>query len=98
MAMAQLTRSVIASKTSCSCRRTTRPRALGTNRRRNEMAKRILKVHGDIRLVEVTLSDGTNISNRAYAVGTRDPGAFGDVGSASAYFDVLVLRSLNPPK
>ena len=65
------------------------------------MAKRILKVHGDIRLVEVTQSDGTNIINRAYAVGTRRTGdhqTFGDMGSASAYFDVLVLRSLNPPK
>ena len=65
------------------------------------MAKRILKANGDIKLTEVTLSDGTNIINRAYAVGTRDPAehqTFGDMGAASGYFDVLVLRRLNPPK
>ena len=65
------------------------------------MAKRTLRVHGDIRLVEVTQSDGTKIITRAYAVGTRNPSdhqTFGDMGSAGAYFDVLVLRSLNPPK
>jgi hypothetical protein len=64
------------------------------------MARRILKSNGDIYLAEVIQSDGTNIIGRAYAVGTRDPQdhqTFGDMGSASAHFDVLVLRSLNPP-
>jgi hypothetical protein len=65
------------------------------------MAKRILKARGDIKLTEVTQSDGKNIITRAYAVGTRDPGdhqTFGDMGSASAYYESLVLRSLNQPK
>jgi hypothetical protein len=65
------------------------------------MEKRILKARGDIKLTEVTQSDGKNIIGRAYAVGTRDPRdhqTFGDMGSASAYYESLVLRSLNQPK
>jgi hypothetical protein len=63
--------------------------------------KRIVKVDRDIRLIEVTVSDGTQIINRGYAVSARDPGdheTFGDMGAASVYFDSLVLRRLNPPK
>ena len=65
------------------------------------MTRRILKARGDVHLIEVTQSDGTNIISRAYAVATRDPGdhqTFGDMGTAGAYFDELVLRRLNPPK
>jgi hypothetical protein len=65
------------------------------------MATKIVKVRGNIQLLEVTQSDGTKIITRAYSVGTRggiDHKQFSDMGSAGAYFDNLVLQSLNSPK
>jgi hypothetical protein len=65
------------------------------------MTKRILKSYADLRLTEVTLSDGRNIIERAYSVRSTDPAeqrSFGDMGSAGAYFDELILHRLNPPK
>jgi len=63
--------------------------------------RRIVKSAGDLKMTEVTQSDGKSVISRAYAVGTRDPKdhkTFGDMGSADAYYDVLRLRALNPPK
>jgi hypothetical protein len=58
-------------------------------------AKRILKIHDDIVMTEVALSDGKSVISRAYSVHALDPRLskqFGDMGAADTYFEELVLR------
>ncbi len=62
--------------------------------------KRIVKSHQDITVTEVTLSGNGGILSRAYAVrAASDPRStqqFGDMASAEAYFEQLILQRLNP--